>query len=110
MAREHRGDWRDEAACRGADPELFHGKRSAYGKGLRLCRACPVAEVCLAVAMVAEEDQAGYRYGIWGATTPDQRRALRHAYGEDAGTALRAALDEALAAWGARAQPALLAG
>ncbi len=110
MASERRGDWRDEAACRGADPELFHGKRSAYGKGLRLCRACPVAEVCLFVAMVAEEDQAGYRYGIWGATTPDRRRALRHTYGEDGAGALRAALDRALAAWQAAAEPALLAG
>jgi Transcription factor WhiB len=41
---------------------------------LDACRRCPAAAPCLAYAMAADE-----RYGIWGGTTPDERRALRWA-------------------------------
>lgn len=44
----------------------------------RLCAACPIKikENCLDYALAAEED-----IGIWGGTTPDQRKAMNN--GED---------------------------
>ncbi len=38
------------------------------------CRRCPAAGPCLTYAMAADE-----RFGIWGGTTPDERRELRWA-------------------------------
>lgn len=35
-----------------------------------LCAGCPVREECLAAGM-------SERYGVWGGTTPEERRALR---------------------------------
>ncbi len=77
--------WRDRAACRGANPEIFflgygpgrgHGRLSKTGKAraLELCAGCPVVAECLeyALSMPATGD-----FGIWGGTTEDQRTELR---------------------------------
>ncbi|MFF4006555.1 WhiB family transcriptional regulator [Streptomyces sp. NPDC001717] len=65
-------------ACRNADPGLFF---PAYGRQLRhsqviaakeLCTGCPVQEECLAMAVHADESD-----GIWGGTTPVERRRMR---------------------------------
>jgi len=73
-----RTNWREEAACRDADPDLFFPLGPA-GLGLarvqeakRICRACPVQASCLAWAL----DQ-GVGSGVWGGTTEDERRVLR---------------------------------
>ena len=75
MTTEH---WTDLAACRGVDPELFYPV-SATGPGLeqvdeakRVCAGCPVTSECLSWAL-----RAGEPAGIWGGTTPDERRHLR---------------------------------
>jgi WhiB family transcriptional regulator, redox-sensing transcriptional regulator len=71
--------WIDRAACRadGVDPDLFFPV-SESGLGARqvaaakaVCAKCPVAADCLAWALRGEPA------GIWGGTTPDERRALR---------------------------------
>ena len=36
------------------------------------CRRCPVTDACLAYALAADE-----RFGVWGGTLPEQRRAMR---------------------------------
>lgn len=69
--------WRDQAACLDTWHELFF----PVGNGpdaLRqtwdakaVCRGCPVLEPCLTWALDADVA------GIWGATTEDERRALR---------------------------------
>jgi len=76
-ARGQRPDWRDQAACRGADPELFFpdgDTRSARNgvKAARLiCRGCPVRVTCLSWALAS-----GQEAGIWGGLTEDERRRL----------------------------------
>lgn len=72
--------WTDNAACRvpGTDPELFFPV-SETGMAHRqvtqakaVCGRCPVAEQCLEWAVRTGEPE-----GIWGGTTPGERRRLR---------------------------------
>jgi WhiB family transcriptional regulator, redox-sensing transcriptional regulator len=70
-------DWRDRAACRHADPELFF-PISTDGPSLdqtrhakRVCAGCPVRAACLAWALAHPGTS-----GIWGGTTEDERRVL----------------------------------
>ncbi|MGH9118366.1 MAG: WhiB family transcriptional regulator [Acidimicrobiales bacterium] len=65
--------WWDHAACRGADRSWFYGK--ARPQARRLCRSCPVQDICLWSAMLIEHD-AGYRYGLWGGCSPAQRTRI----------------------------------
>lgn len=73
-------NWRDHAACRGADPDLFFPVGTADSARLRVreakqvCRACPVRARCLSWAV-----NAGVTDGVWGGTTEDERRVIRSA-------------------------------
>lgn len=73
-------NWRDDAACLHADPELFFPIASAgpaldqIEEAKRICAACPVRGPCLAWAL----DQ-GVVSGIWGGTGEAERRAMRRA-------------------------------
>ena len=65
-------------ACAQADPEeWFPEKGGSSRRAIEICRSCPLVRPCLAYALTNE---AG-RYGIWGATTERQRRAIRLAHG-----------------------------
>jgi len=71
-------DWRDDAACRHLDPELFF-PISALGAALpqieaakQVCRHCPVRVPCLRWALDTGQDA-----GIWGGATEQERRLLR---------------------------------
>ena len=71
-------DWRERAACRGENPELFFPVGTS-GPALQqiedakaICRRCPVVAQCLAAALEHGEDA-----GIWGGTTPEERRMMR---------------------------------
>lgn len=70
-------DWRDRAACLGADDEVFfpdRGDTAGADAALRICATCPVTTECLAAALTEEGNLAGqYRHGIRGGTTPEQR-------------------------------------
>ena len=70
-------DWRDRAACLGADDDTFFPDRADTAgteTALRVCATCPVTTQCLDAALTEEGDLAGaYRHGIRGGTTPDQR-------------------------------------
>ena len=73
-------DWRDAAACRTEDPELFfaseHNPKSV-NEARRICRACPSRPACLTTAYT-DDDQWGIHAGL----TPRQRNAnLRKADG-----------------------------
>lgn len=66
--------WRRYAACLGADPEEFFKTRE-HGREARLainkyCVPCPVRAECL-------EEGMKERIGVWGGTTPLERRKLR---------------------------------
>lgn len=71
-------DWVAQGACRKYDPELFFPV-STVGPGAQdaelakaVCRTCPVQNECLRWAL-----RAGEAHGVWGATTPEERRFLR---------------------------------
>ncbi len=70
--------WRERAACRGLDPDMFYPERDAPGRAddivreaKGVCRRCPVRDVCLASAIERRE-----RYGVWGGKTERERRRL----------------------------------
>jgi WhiB family redox-sensing transcriptional regulator len=73
-----RANWRDDAACRDANPDLFFPIGTAgpalrqIGEAKRICRGCPVQTQCLAWAL-----DNGITDGVWGGTTEDERRASR---------------------------------
>lgn len=71
-------DWRDDAACRDEDPDLFFPigttgpalMQEAEAKAV--CGRCPVREPCLRWAV-----EAGQDLGIWGGTNETERRRLK---------------------------------
>jgi WhiB family transcriptional regulator, redox-sensing transcriptional regulator len=68
----HDDDWRERAACRGLDPDLFYPERGADPKpAQRICADCPVREECLDYAMERRE------IGIWGGTSEQERRRMK---------------------------------
>jgi WhiB family transcriptional regulator, redox-sensing transcriptional regulator len=73
-----RADWRDHAACRHCDPELFfpdgdiRAARAQVAAAKKVCRGCPVKRICLNWALAD-----GQEAGIWGGTTEQERRQLR---------------------------------
>ena len=75
-APDSRPDWRDQAACRDADPELFfpdddRSARAQVKTAKLICRGCPVSATCLNWALAS-----GQEAGIWGGLTEDERRRL----------------------------------
>jgi WhiB family redox-sensing transcriptional regulator len=70
--------WRDDAACRDADPDLFFPVGTTgpalrhIDEAKRICRACPAQTQCLAWAL-----DHGVTDGVWGGTTADERHAIR---------------------------------
>lgn len=71
-------DWRDAAACRGVDPELFFPTATSgpalaeqEAAATAMCRRCPVLARCREWAV------AHLAHGIAGGLTEDQRRDLR---------------------------------
>ena len=75
-------DWRDHAACRHEDPDLFHPIGTSgptlmqTEEAKAVCRRCPVREPCLRFALDMEQAT-----GIWGGTSETDRRALRQRAG-----------------------------
>ncbi|MFJ6728729.1 MULTISPECIES: WhiB family transcriptional regulator [unclassified Streptomyces] len=71
-------DWRQQAACRHEDPELFFPIGTSGPSLLQtqqakaVCGGCPVRESCLEWAL--ETDQT---LGVWGGTSENERRAMR---------------------------------
>jgi WhiB family redox-sensing transcriptional regulator len=71
-------NWRDDAACARADPDLFFPV-SATGLALsqideakRVCQGCPARTPCLEWAL-----EHAVAAGIWGGATDEERRAMR---------------------------------
>jgi WhiB family redox-sensing transcriptional regulator len=69
-------DWREVAACRGADPKIFFPERGASTEPARaVCRRCPVTIECLGYAL-----DHGEKLGIWGGLSERQRRSVRSSW------------------------------
>jgi WhiB family redox-sensing transcriptional regulator len=70
-------NWREDIACRDADPDLFFPVGPAgpalrqVDEAKRICRTCPAQARCLAWAL-----DHGVTDGVWGGTTEDERRAV----------------------------------
>jgi WhiB family transcriptional regulator, redox-sensing transcriptional regulator len=65
--------WRELAACRGTDLEVFFPERGESAEpARRICAACPVRQACLDYAITNR-----IVHGIWGGLTERERRALR---------------------------------
>ncbi|MDH6553743.1 WhiB family redox-sensing transcriptional regulator [Streptomyces sp. SAI-117] len=70
--------WRERAACRDVDPDLFFPIGTAgltlvqIDEAKAVCARCPVRERCLQWALAV-----GQVEGVWGGTTESERRAAR---------------------------------
>lgn len=70
------------AACTGHQPSLWDhepGHETDTTTAMAICTDCPIRPACLASALANEGGSARYRYGIFGATTPQQRADLHPA-------------------------------
>lgn len=88
--------WRDQAACKGKDPDaalFFDPPGEKYGPGARqrrearakaVCAACPVRAECLDYAIERPE-----RYGIYGGMSEEERAAEKRRRLRRAATAAR---------------------
>lgn len=73
--------WWDAAECLWEDPELFFpdGSLGRTARNLAaiartVCARCPVREECLRMAL-----ELGAEFGVWGGTTPEERRRMARA-------------------------------
>lgn len=70
--------WYERAVCRGHPVGTWHpclrGEtiENSYRIARAVCHRCPVRLDCLEHALTHGEP-----YGMWGGTTPDERRAIR---------------------------------
>src|SRR2546421_12454179 len=70
--------WLSDAACIGADPELFFPigtSPPAADQTVRakaICRSCPVRSACLEWSLVTYQDA-----GVWGGLGEEERRGVR---------------------------------
>lgn len=71
--------WRTRGVCRTVDPEMFFpAPNEPADAAVALCRTCDVQGACLAWAL-----EVGDCHGVWGATTPRERRAMLIAWRSD---------------------------
>lgn len=78
LTSPRKADWRDAAACRDQDPDLFFPKGDSgpwlmvIEEAKAVCRRCPVLDACGQWALDNREE-----FGIFGALTEQERAALR---------------------------------
>jgi WhiB family transcriptional regulator, redox-sensing transcriptional regulator len=64
--------WRQRAACRGVDPDIFFPVTDEEAEDAQaICRGCSVREACLEWALSSRE-----RDGVWGGATERERRRM----------------------------------
>lgn len=69
--------WRQRAACRGMDTSLFYAAR---GDNVSVRLAKDVCDTCTVAASCLDEALGGGVWGdvgVWGGTTPKERRRIR---------------------------------
>lgn len=67
-------DWRDLAACKGMNPELFYaepGRNDDVEAARKICKTCPVRKACLEYSLLRHE------FGFWGGKTEEERKRIR---------------------------------
>jgi WhiB family redox-sensing transcriptional regulator len=64
--------WRQRAACRGVDPDIFYPVSDEEAEAAKaICAQCLVREACLEYALANRE-----RDGVWGGATERERRRI----------------------------------
>ena len=64
--------WRDHAACRGVDPDIFYPTSDEeIEQAKAICDLCSVRHACLEHALLVREKE-----GVWGGATERERRRL----------------------------------
>ena len=64
--------WRQHAACRGVEPDIFYPASDEEADVAKaVCAVCPVRQPCLEYALSSRE-----RDGVWGGATEKERRRL----------------------------------
>lgn len=64
--------WRQKAACRGVDPDIFYPVSDEEALDAKaICGMCPVQELCLEWALSTREKE-----GVWGGATERERRRI----------------------------------
>jgi WhiB family redox-sensing transcriptional regulator len=64
--------WRQNAACRGVDPEIFYPASDEEADVAKaICAQCAVRQTCLEYALANRE-----RDGVWGGATERERRRI----------------------------------
>ncbi len=67
------GRWAQWAACKTTDPETFFpGRGEATKPAKDFCARCIVAGACLDYALRHQ-----IKFGVWGGTSPGQRKRIR---------------------------------
>lgn len=73
--------WREDAACKGVDPNIFVPSlgrgdgRNTYKEARTYCSQCSVVNDCLNYAL-----KVNMEFGMFGGTTPRQRRSLKKVF------------------------------
>ena len=71
-------DWRQSAACRDTDPDLFFPIGTTgpavdqIAAAKRVCSSCEAQTPCLEFALITNQEA-----GVWGGTSEEERRKLR---------------------------------
>jgi len=71
-------DWRNQAACRDTDPDLFFpigttgSALEQIASAKAVCGQCGAQSACLDFALATNQES-----GIWGGTSEEERRKLR---------------------------------
>ena len=74
-------DWRDGAACRDTDPDLFFPVGTTgpaieqIESAKHVCGLCLSQHACLEFALATNQES-----GVWGGTSEEERRKLRKAW------------------------------
>jgi WhiB family redox-sensing transcriptional regulator len=74
-------DWRDHAACRDTNPDLFFPVGTTgpaieqIDQAKAVCNECESQSPCLEFALITNQDS-----GVWGGTSEEERRKLRKAW------------------------------
>ena len=66
--------WRQQAACKGLDPNIFYpatDEDEDAESAKAVCAECPIRQACLEHALTWRE-----REGIWGGATEKERRRI----------------------------------
>ncbi len=70
--------WRTRGVCQSVDPETFFpAPNEPADAAIAMCGSCDVQGSCLAWAL-----EVGDCHGVWGGTTPRERRAMLRVWQE----------------------------